>query len=128
MSGVPMLVTVSDCIEGLRSIRRSANISAARAEAAAEVLLREAGPWDSMGHLRHMPSHTFQRTGRYHDAVAANVRAFEADLADTQACRSPYNPGMHPGLTEPLVLSHACAAYSCERGVKSALVQSEQLL
>lgn len=68
-------------------------MTAGRAERFAEVLLREPGPWDSMGHLLHMPSHTFQRIGRHHDGVLANVAAFEADLQDSRNCRVPYSPG-----------------------------------
>jgi hypothetical protein len=33
------------------------------------------------GHLVHMPAHTFARLGRWRDAVEANRRAVEADLA-----------------------------------------------
>jgi tetratricopeptide (TPR) repeat protein len=33
------------------------------------------------GHLVHMPAHTYARLGRWNDAVAANRRAVEADLA-----------------------------------------------
>ena len=44
---------------------RSANVTASRAERFAETLTSQRGPWDTMGHLLHMPSHTFQRIGRY---------------------------------------------------------------
>jgi tetratricopeptide (TPR) repeat protein len=40
------------------------------------------------GHLVHMPSHIYIRTGRYHDAVISNQRGIKADdayLAQTQA-------------------------------------------
>ncbi len=40
------------------------------------------------GHLVHMPSHIYIRTGRYHDAVISNQRGVKADdayLAQTQA-------------------------------------------
>lgn len=40
------------------------------------------------GHLVHMPSHIYIRTGRYHDAVLSNQRGIKADnayLAQTQA-------------------------------------------
>ena len=39
-----------------------------------------------------MASHTFVRLGRYHDGVIANVRAFEADMGDSEHCRRPYLP------------------------------------
>ena len=83
---------------------RGAALSAARAEgSAAAMLAAEGGPWGAaaggpaakgpgLGHLLHMPSHTFVRIGRYHDAVAANVHAWRADVADAAACQSPYEP------------------------------------
>lgn len=39
-----------------------------------------------------MASHTFVRLGRYHDGVMSNVRAFEADMDDSEHCRRPYLP------------------------------------
>ena len=39
-----------------------------------------------------MASHTFVRLGRYHDGVTSNVRAFEADMDDSEHCRQPYLP------------------------------------
>lgn len=73
---------------------RSANMTAHRAEAFAEVLLSKPGPWQGMGHLRHMPSHIFQRIGRYHDGVVSNQQAFEADKLDSDNCRVPYGAGV----------------------------------
>ena len=67
-------------------------MSAARAEASADRMTGQ-GPWQhSMGHLLHMPSHTFVRLGRWHDGVVANQHAFQADLNDSQHCRAPYIP------------------------------------
>lgn len=85
------LVTWPDCLA------RSGNVSASRAEGWADVFLRDPGPWDTMGHLLHMPSHTFQRIGRYHDGVLSNVAAYEADRQDSRNCRLPYAPGAHAG-------------------------------
>ncbi|GJM18059.1 MAG: hypothetical protein DHS20C14_02720 [Phycisphaeraceae bacterium] len=45
---------------------------------AAEVLANRV---PGAGHLVHMPSHIYARVGRYHDAVAINQRAIEADRA-----------------------------------------------
>ena len=39
-----------------------------------------------------MASHTFVRIGRYHDGVVSNVKAFQADLDDSEHCRTPYLP------------------------------------
>ena len=49
-------------------------MSAGRAEAVAQLLLARGGPAATMGHLLHMPSHTYVRVGRYHDATVANIR------------------------------------------------------
>lgn len=64
----------------------------------------EASPWPELGtaaaerlttlvpgsgHLVHMPSHIFIRTGRYADAVAANERAIQADEAYFQLAPAP---------------------------------------
>lgn len=32
-------------------------------------------------HLQHMPSHTFLRVGRYHDAMLANIQVHKSDQA-----------------------------------------------
>ena len=70
---------------------RSAS-TAGRGEPAADRLTGQ-GPWQhSQGHLLHMASHTFVRIGRYHDGVMSNVRAFEADMNDSEHCRAPYLP------------------------------------
>jgi tetratricopeptide (TPR) repeat protein len=50
------------------------------------------------GHLVHMPSHIYIRTGRYHDAVLSNQQGIKADdayLAQTQA------QGMYPLAYKP---------------------------
>jgi tetratricopeptide (TPR) repeat protein len=40
------------------------------------------------GHLVHMPAHIYIRTGRYHDATLANLKAAEADTRFLAACHS----------------------------------------
>ncbi len=50
------------------------------------------------GHLVHMPSHIYMRTGLYHEAVLANERAAAADLAYIANCRAQ---GFYPGLYYP---------------------------
>jgi hypothetical protein len=45
------------------------------------------------GHLVHMPTHIYQRVGRYHDAAEWNARAAEADEAYLAWCR---NGGFYP--------------------------------
>ena len=56
---------------------------AALGEAAADALASGPG-YPSMGHLVHMPSHTYLRLGRWHDAVTSNVAALEADEASVR--------------------------------------------
>jgi tetratricopeptide (TPR) repeat protein len=45
------------------------------------------------GHLVHMPSHTYIRTGRYLDAMRANERATKADESYISQCRAQ---GLYP--------------------------------
>jgi hypothetical protein len=61
-----------------------------RAEAAAD-RLRKLMP--GAGHMVHMPSHIYQRVGRYADAVASNVAAVEADEDYITQCRAQ---GLYP--------------------------------
>jgi tetratricopeptide (TPR) repeat protein len=50
------------------------------------------------GHLVHMPSHIYIRTGRYHDATLVNLEAAQADEAYIASCRAQ---GFYPGLYYP---------------------------
>ena len=44
---------------------RGPHLNAARAEASAQAMLSNEGPWThGFGHLQHMPSHTFVRLGQ----------------------------------------------------------------
>ncbi len=45
------------------------------------------------GHLVHMPSHTYIRTGHYHEGSVANIKAGVADSLYTAAC---YAQGFYP--------------------------------
>ena len=45
------------------------------------------------GHLVHMPSHTYIRTGRYHDGVIANQKAVLVDSNYVEACHAQ---GVYP--------------------------------
>jgi tetratricopeptide (TPR) repeat protein len=55
-----------------------------RAEAAAD---RLAGLMPGAGHMVHMPSHIYQRVGRYADSAAANERATAVDEDYITQCR-----------------------------------------
>lgn len=50
------------------------------------------------GHLVHMPSHTYIRTGAYHEGTLANLRALRADSSYSAACHAQgaYPLAYHP--------------------------------
>lgn len=88
---IPLALHLRIHVSEASSPDRSAS-TAGRGEPAADRLTHQ-GPWQhSQGHLLHMASHTFVRLGRYHDGVLSNVRAFQADLDDSEHCRRPYLP------------------------------------
>jgi tetratricopeptide (TPR) repeat protein len=62
----------------------------AKAEAAADRLLKL---MPGAGHMVHMPSHIYQRVGRYADAAAANQAAVGADEDYITQCRAQ---GLYP--------------------------------
>ncbi|KAK9789960.1 hypothetical protein WJX73_005679 [Symbiochloris irregularis] len=67
--------------------------SAHRAVGSADTLHWSRGPWAAhMGHLQHMPSHTFITVGRWSDAVDANINASRADDRVVRGCMHPYEP------------------------------------
>ena len=43
-------------------------------------------------HLQHMPSHTYLRVGRYHDATLSNIKAHTSDEAYLEHNHLPYGP------------------------------------
>jgi hypothetical protein len=61
-----------------------------RAEAAADRLLKL---MPGAGHMVHMPSHIYQRVGRYADAAASNEAAVQADEDYIAQCRAQ---GIYP--------------------------------
>jgi hypothetical protein len=61
-----------------------------KAEAAADRLLPL---MPGAGHMVHMPSHIYQRVGRYADAVASNEAAIKADEGYLTQCRAQ---GLYP--------------------------------
>lgn len=50
------------------------------------------------GHLVHMPSHTYIRTGRYHEGTVTNIKSVNADSAYMDACHAS---GAYPLLYNP---------------------------
>ena len=61
-----------------------------KAEVAADRLLKL---MPGAGHMVHMPSHIYQRVGRYADAAASNVAAIQADEDYIAQCRAQ---GIYP--------------------------------
>ena len=66
-----------------------------KAEAAADRLLTL---MPGAGHMVHMPSHIYQRVGRYADAVASNEAAVKADESYIAQCRAQ---GLYPMVYYP---------------------------
>jgi tetratricopeptide (TPR) repeat protein len=66
-----------------------------RAESAADTLLTL---MPAAGHIVHMPSHIYQRVGRYADAIHSNELAIEADEDYIAQCRAQglYPMGYYP--------------------------------
>ena len=84
-------------------------------EAAASAdLLRNLVP--GSGHLVHMPSHTYIRTGRYHDGVLANQKAVLVDSLYLESCHAQ---GVYPLAYYPhnYHFISACATLSGESKV-----------
>lgn len=57
-----------------------------RGNQAAELLLEGLVP--NAGHLVHMPSHIYIRTGEYHQGTLANIRAIQVDSTYVTACHA----------------------------------------
>jgi tetratricopeptide (TPR) repeat protein len=68
------------------------------------------------GHLVHMPSHIYYRVGRYEDAVAANVRAVQADRAYFAVSQpsETYRMGYYPHNIDFIWLSASMEGRSAE--------------
>jgi tetratricopeptide (TPR) repeat protein len=87
-------------------------------------LLRSLVP--GSGHLVHMPSHTYIRTGRYHDAVLSNQQAVLKDSLYVEACHAQ---GIYPLAYYPhnYHFIAACATLSGESRIamQGAMATSE---
>ncbi|WP_284653110.1 tetratricopeptide repeat protein [Flavobacterium terrisoli] len=86
-------------------------------------LLRDLVP--GSGHLLHMPSHTYIRTGRYHDGVLTNLKAVEVDSLYVVACHAQgaYPLAYYPHNDHFIA---ACATFSGESkiAIKGAFATS----
>lgn len=80
------------------------------------------------GHLVHMPSHTYIRTGNYHEGVVTNQKAVIVDSLYVQACHAA---GMYPLFLYPhnYHFLTACAAFegSSNIALKSAAIMMDAL-
>ena len=76
------------------------------------------------GHLLHMPSHTYIRTGNYHVGTLANLRALQADSAYTTAC---YAQGAYPLAYYPHNYHFMAATATLEGNSRLAMLGAEKL-
>ncbi len=82
-------------------------------ESVADNLLDKTTGTDA-GHLQHMPSHTYVRLGRYHDAIRSNVEAHISDQSYEKHSAVAY------GVAHDLVVLIYAAGVSGERSVAMA--------
>jgi tetratricopeptide (TPR) repeat protein len=76
------------------------------------------------GHLLHMPSHTYIRTGDYHAGTLANLRAVQADSAYTTACHAQ---GAYPLGYYPHNYHFMAATATMEGNSRLAMLGAEKL-
>jgi tetratricopeptide (TPR) repeat protein len=77
------------------------------------------------GHLVHMPSHTYIRTGDYHDGVIANANAVEVDSIYTSACHAA---GIYPLAYYPHNFHFLAACAAFEGNSKTAIEASWRMV
>ena len=70
------------------------------------------------GHLVHMPSHTYIRTGNYHEGVVTNQKAVIVDSLYVQACHAA---GMYPLFLYPHNYHFLTACAALEGSSRTAL-------
>ena len=71
-------------------------------------------------HLQHMTSHTYLRTGRYHEALMSNILAQGSDSAYLRHHWMPYGPGHNA------IFLVCCALWGGERAAAYKYVQVAQ--
>ena len=76
------------------------------------------------GHLVHMPSHVYMRTGRWEDAAAANERAIIADRAYIETQKPG---GVYPMMYYPHNLDFLRAAASMEGRSRDAIAAAREV-
>ncbi len=98
-----------------------ASFTPERAMASAD-LLRDLVP--GAGHLVHMPSHIYIRTGRYHDGTLANQRAVEMDNQYISACHAQ---GVYPLAYFPHNYHFMAATAALEGDKETAIMASRKM-
>jgi tetratricopeptide (TPR) repeat protein len=94
-------------------------------EKALEYALRLGDLMPGAGHLVHMPSHTYIRVGRYHDAAEANRRAVEVDRKYIEK----YKPeGIYQMMYYPHNIHFLWYALSMERRGDEAIAAATQVV
>ena len=76
------------------------------------------------GHLVHMPSHTYIRTGNYHAGTLANLRAVKADSIYTTTCHAQ---GAYPLAYYPHNYHFIAATATLEGNRKLAMMGAQEL-
>ncbi|WP_200975059.1 hypothetical protein [Echinicola sp. 20G] len=76
------------------------------------------------GHLLHMPSHVYIRTGEYHKGTLANIRAVEADSIYVSACHAQ---GAYPLAYFPHNYHFMAATATLEGNKEWAILAAEKL-
>lgn len=92
-----------------------------RAMASAD-LLRDLVP--AAGHLVHMPSHIYIRTGRYHEGTLANQKAIEVDDEYISSCHAQ---GVYPLAYFPHNYHFMAATASLEGDKETAVMASRKM-
>jgi tetratricopeptide (TPR) repeat protein len=85
---------------------------------------RLAGLAPGAGHLVHMPSHIYIRTGRYHDAAGANAKAIKVD---TNFLRQTGETGYYPLAYYTHNYDFLCYAQMMEGSGRAALATAREL-
>ncbi len=107
--------------------------ASARPEAANASAQRLTSLVPGAGHLLHMPSHTYIRTGAYHQGTVANQRALQADSSYTAACHAQgayplaYHPHNYHFLTATATLEGA-RQLALQSAAKLAAAASKPLM
>ncbi|TRO65227.1 tetratricopeptide repeat protein [Christiangramia sabulilitoris] len=93
-----------------------------RANASAKIF--DDGLVPGAGHLVHMPSHVYIRTGEYHKGTLANIRAVEADSAYVTQCHAQ---GAYPLAYYPHNYHFLAATATLQGNAEWAMIGAQKL-